>query len=65
MATNKEHNKVIRKLPGSNGDDAEIQSAVRGWPRGSLHEGASSWNDATAGAAAARTIGIQLRKPSY
>ena len=59
MAKDNELTKVIRNLPGTNGDDCEIRSAVQDRPGCSTHRGASSWNDVPAGAAFPQKTGIQ------
>ena len=50
-------------LPGTGACDSEIQSVERGRPGCSLHRGASSWNDAPAGAAPEQMTETRLYKP--
>ena len=59
------HPKVIRNLPGTNSGRFENQSSVWDKPGCSLTQGASSWNEAPAGAAPARKIGIWLCMPPH
>ena len=46
-----QHKLVRRHLPGTGACDSENRSVERSRPGCSLHQGASSWNDAPAGAA--------------
>ena len=50
-------------LPGKGACDSEIQSVERSRPGCSLHQGASSWNDAPAGAAPGQKTGTRPYKP--
>ena len=49
-AYNEVNPKAIRNLPGADACDPEILSVERSRPGCSLHQGASLWNDAPAGA---------------
>ena len=51
--------------PGRDACDYEIQSVERSRPGCSLHQGASSWKDAPAGAAPGQKTGTRLYKPQH
>ena len=54
---------VRQNLPGTGACNTEIQSGERSRPGCSLHQGASSWSDAPAGAAPGQKTGTRLYKP--
>ena len=56
-AYNEVHPKVLRNLPGTVDCDSEIQSVERSRPACSIHQGATFWNDAPAGADPGRKTG--------
>ena len=62
-ACNEMHPKLIRSLPGTGAYDSEIQSVERSRPGCPLHQGASLWNEAPAGAAPGQKTGTRLCKP--
>ena len=62
---NEVHSQVMQNLLGSDAGDFEIQSVERNRPGGSLHQGASLWIDAPAGAAPRRKTGTRLCKPQH
>ena len=63
IAYNEMHPKGIRNLPGTGAYDSEIQSVERSRPGCPLHQGASLWNDAPAGAALQQKTETRLCKP--
>ena len=55
----KEHLELIRNSPGKNNSDCQTHSALRDRSECCLHQGASSLNDITAGAASPQNIGTR------
>ena len=64
-AYNEVHPKVTRNLPGTGACDFEIQSVEQSRPGCSLHQDASSWNDAPPGATPREKTGFRLCKPQH
>ena len=64
-AYNEVHPKVIRNLAGTGTDDFGIQSVARSRPGCSLHQGASLWKDAPAGAAPGQNTLTWPCKPQH
>ena len=64
-AYNKIHPKVIWNLPGTGACDFKIRSVDRTRPGCCLHQGASLWNDAPAGAAPGQRSGTRVCKPQH
>ena len=64
-AYNEVRPKVIRNLCGTLTCDFGIQSVERSRPGYSLHQGASSWNDAPAAAAPGQKVRTRPGKPHY
>ena len=63
FAYNKVHPKLIRNLPRIGACDFGIPSVERSRPSCSLHQGASLWNDAPAGAAPGQKTGTRPFQP--